>query len=333
VPESTFEAVVEALPLGVVVADPSGSISYMNTVARQLAGEGVRAALASRALRQLLEEVRLERMPVRKDLDLAGPPPQSLSMEARPLAGAGSVGIIRDLTELRQLESVRRDFVANVSHELRTPIGAIAVLAEALGHAPAPEDTERLAQRVRTETDRLKELVSDLLDLSRIEALRPPEGSETVKLHTVVARGADRIRHLAAEREVQIEISTGESLGLPGDETQLVSAVANLIENAVKHSARGQRVEVVTSRRGTDIVVQVRDHGIGIPTRDLDRIFERFYRVDRARSRAELGSGGGTGLGLSIVRHVATNHGGTVEVQSREGEGSTFTLVLPESGP
>lgn len=331
---------LDGLPIGVVVADPRGGITYANQAARRFSEGGVRTALAWQSVLDLLAAVLENGRPRREEVELRGPPQQWLVVEASvPPGRAGAVAVIRDVTEVRQLEAIRRDFVANVSHELRTPIGAIAVLADALASSPGADDAERLARRVRVEADRLTELVSDLLDLSRIEAVRPDPSAPAVDLTSVVAQAVDRCRPVSDSRAVPVQVSTKvPSAFVAGDEGQLVSAVSNLLENAAKYSEPGQSVEVEVRAAGLDaIAVVVKDQGIGIPSWELDRIFERFYRVDRARQRdsgpaGPAQGGGGTGLGLAIVRHVASNHRGTVTVESREGEGSTFILTLPIDG-
>lgn len=318
--------VVDALPIGIVVSDPS-RITHVNRAANRLSSGGVRTALAWQATLDLIAAVRSDGRPRREELELRGPQ-QWLVVEATPVpAESNVVAVIRDVTEMRQLEAVRRDFVANVSHELRTPIGAIAVLADALASSPDADDAERLALRVRAEADRLTELVSDLLDLSRIEAVRPDPAGPAVDLVNVVAQAVERCRPTCDGHGVAVRVSTRvDSAAVPGDEGQLVSAVANLLENAAKYSDSGEAVELeIASAEPDMLAVTVRDRGVGIPSWELDRIFERFYRVDRARDRGS----GGTGLGLAIVRNVATNHGGSITVESREGEGSVFTLTLP----
>ena len=323
--------VLDALPMGVVVAGQDARIRHTNVLAQRLRDGGVRTALAWQAVLDLMAEVRTAGSPRRRDLELRGPPRQWLAVEVRIPAGqAEVVAVIRDVTEMRQLEAVRRDFVANVSHELRTPIGAISVLADALAGSPGSDGTERLARRVRAEADRLTELVTDLLDLSRIEAVRPDPLAKPVDLTAVVSAAVDRCRPMCEGRKTPLRVSSEvDSALVRGDEAQLVSAVANLIENAAKYSDEGAPVDIAIAGAGPDLLaVVVRDQGVGIPSWELERIFERFYRVDRARDRGS----GGTGLGLAIVRNVATNHGGTVTVESREGEGSVFTLRLPR-GP
>ncbi|MDQ6947080.1 MAG: ATP-binding protein [Actinomycetota bacterium] len=270
-----------------------------------------------------------------RTLEYHGPPPKALVITAVPLRAEGerfgTVVLVDDISERRQLEAVRRDFVANVSHELRTPIGALALLGEALSGELEPEVIARLAGRVLAEADRAGRMIEDLLDLSRIEA-EGLQGPQLVNIDAVVSSAVERVGPLADLREVKVATESDPGgLHIEGEESQLVSAVANLVDNAVKYSDVGSTVKVKIRASGSWVDISVRDRGIGIPAKDLERIFERFYRVDRARSRET----GGTGLGLSIVRHVATNHGGEVLVVSNEGSGSTFTLRLPatDAGP
>jgi two-component system sensor histidine kinase SenX3 len=225
---------------------------------------------------------------------------------------------------------VRRDFVANISHELKTPIGAIALLAETVLAEDTAEVRDRLAERMLLEADRVGRTIEDLLTLSQIESEQGPERDE-IPAHLVLAEAAERIRPAAEHRDITIQVvEPSPRLALLGDRRQLVSALYNLLDNAVKYSDDGSTVEVRAVTNGRTVDLEVEDHGIGIPSADLERIFERFYRVDQARSRQT----GGTGLGLAIVRHVATNHEGEIRVESRAGEGSTFTLRLPAApGP
>ena len=325
-----LKGAIEALPLGVAVCDRSGGLVFQNRRAAALGDGAPSDVLVSSALGRVLGDVRSKGAQTRT-LDLHGPPPRAVVVTAEPVddgAVAGAVAVVEDVTARRRLEAVRRDFVANVSHELRTPIGALTVLAETLVEESDPRASRRLADRILAETERMARTVESFLDLSRIEA-EGSQSQDSVSVGTVVAAAAARVAPAAARHQVRIDVAdVPDGLTVPGNETQLVSAVANLLDNAVKYSDAGStaEVEVRTDGASTDIVV--RDHGVGIPTRDLSRIFERFYRVDRARSRET----GGTGLGLAIVRHVATNHGGTVTVESREGEGSTLVLRIPASG-
>jgi two-component system sensor histidine kinase SenX3 len=244
-----------------------------------------------------------------------------------PLGSRLVLVLVEDRTEARRVDEVRRDFVANVSHELKTPIGALALLAETVEDAAEdPEAVRRFAGRMRQEASRLTKLAQDLIILSRIQAAEPIPDPIPVELAIVVAEALDRCRMKANAHGIELAATTDPGLVVLGDEDLLVNALRNLLENAVAYSPEKTRV-VVSTRRIDDHAaeVSVADQGIGIPQRDLERIFERFYRVDPARSRAT----GGTGLGLAIVKHVTAAHGGEVKVWSREGAGSTFTLRLP----
>jgi two-component system sensor histidine kinase SenX3 len=341
---TVFMRLAQALAVvsqGVVVCDETGVVRYRNDAGAVFAQARHGDALAERAVSELLATA-LAGGPVEQQLELYGPPRRTLQITARPLGEAetiGAVAIIEDISERRRIDAVRRDFVANVSHELKTPVGALGILSETMQAEDDPSVTRRLAERMNLEAFRVARIIEDLLDLSRIESEESPR-REPVPVHLIVAEAVERIRPLAEHRRIAIDAGEAPSrLAIVGDRRQLVSAVHNLLENAVKYSDEGSSVQVrcrvvgtrspaTASSNGTAVELSVRDHGMGIPSRDLERIFERFYRVDRARSRET----GGTGLGLSIVRHVATNHGGEVDVVSREGEGSTFTLRLP-AGP
>ncbi|HEY2301825.1 MAG TPA: ATP-binding protein [Acidimicrobiales bacterium] len=329
--ESTSRRVTAALgevAQGVVVCDQSGMVVYRNAQAAAFVGARHGEALAERSLSELLGaavagEAREE------SIELFSPPRRTLTIRATPLvegdAVIGAVAIIDDVSEKRRLEAVRRDFVANISHELKTPVGALSLVAETLEGEDDPEVVARLSHRMRTEAERLGRIIEDLLDLSRIEAEEVPI-REPVPVSLVLAEAIERLRPVADHGGIRLEASEPPyALAIVGDRRQLVSALHNLIDNAIKYSERGSAVRIVVRDLDGAIEIDVADDGIGIPSRDLERIFERFYRVDRARSRDT----GGTGLGLAIVRHVASNHGGDVRVTSREGAGSTFTLRLP----
>jgi two-component system sensor histidine kinase SenX3 len=256
----------------------------------------------------------------------------SFAVRVAPLGSAvGGGGLIlllaEDQTESRRVEEVRRDFVANISHELKTPVGALALLAETMEEAADdPEAVRRFAGRMRQEASRLTYLVQDLITLSRIQAAEPVPDPNPVELGAVVAEVLDRCRMKASARGIELAESCDHGLAVLGDEDLLITALRNLVENAVAYSPEKTRVVVSATRDGASAAqISVADQGIGIPERDLERIFERFYRVDAARSRAT----GGTGLGLAIVKHVVAAHGGKVTVWSKEGVGSTFTLRLP----
>jgi two-component system sensor histidine kinase SenX3 len=319
-----LEQAVDALGVGVVVASAEGEIVFRNAIANGLTG-----ALHSDVLVEEAVEVHLrgalDGQTRRQTIELFGPPRRVVSVSATPLDDGGAVATVEDVTEQSRLDAVRTDFVANISHELKTPVGALSVLAEALAEEDQPEVVHRLADKMVNEAMRVGRTIDDLLELSRIEL-----GGEAVKdvvaASTVIGESVMRAQPLAERRGIVIHVlEPNERVKILGDRRQLVSALGNLVENAVKYSEPESRVEVTASSDGNWVDLRVRDFGMGIPQRDIDRIFERFYRVDRARSRET----GGTGLGLAIVRHVATNHGGDVRVASVEGEGSTFTLRIP----
>jgi two-component system sensor histidine kinase SenX3 len=331
VAEARLASVVEAIPQGVVLCDEQGEVVFRNGPSLTFTSARHSEALVEAAVTDLLREA-LEGNLARRTLDLFGPPRRTLVLTSVPLDDArrtvGALAIIDDVSDRRRLEAVRRDFVANISHELKTPVGALALLAETLLAEDDPTVAHRLAERMLHEAFRVGRTIDDLLELSRIEAEEAPP-REPVPVHLVIAEAVERIRPAAEQRAIGLAVDEApRQLTLRGDRRQLVSALYNLLENAVKYSDSESTVDVRTAVTGSGVEISVEDHGIGIPTRDLERIFERFYRVDRARSRDT----GGTGLGLAIVRHVASNHNGEVKVRSREGEGSTFTLVLP-AGP
>jgi two-component system sensor histidine kinase SenX3 len=256
----------------------------------------------------------------------------SFAVRVAPLGGAvGGGGLVlvlaEDQTESRRVEEVRRDFVANISHELKTPVGALALLAETVEDAADDADAvRRFAGRMRQEASRLTVIVQDLITLSRIQAAEPVPDPAPVELDTVVAEALDRCRMKANARGITLASLGDRDLAVLGDEDLLVTALRNLLENAVGYSPERTKVIVSTTKLGDGgAEISVTDQGIGIPERDLERIFERFYRVDPARSRAT----GGTGLGLAIVKHVIAAHSGRVTVRSEVGAGSTFTLWLP----
>ena len=244
------------------------------------------------------------------------------------IGGGGLVLLLaEDQTESRRVDEVKRDFVANTSHELKTPVGALALLAETIEDAADDaEAVRRFASKMRQEAQRLTNLVQDLITLSRIQAVEPVPDPRPVALDTVVAEAVDRCRMRANARGITLASVGSRGLSVLGDEDLLVTALRNLLENAVAYSPEKTRV-VITTRKTPEgnAELSVADQGIGIPERDLERIFERFYRVDPARSRAT----GGTGLGLAIVKHVMAAHNGKVTVRSVEGAGSTFTLFIP----
>jgi two-component system sensor histidine kinase SenX3 len=318
-----WRVVLDALPLGVVVVNAAGNEIFRNGVASSVSGARHAEVLVDVVAEKLLRFA-LTGSLVEEEVKLAGPPPRVLIVRAMPLRDGGAMVTIEDITEQARLNKVRTDFVANVSHELKTPVGAISVLAETLEGETQDELVLRLSGRMVSECERMARTIDDLLELSRIEM-----GGEMlvapVKLQQVVREAVERAQPLAEHKNIALKVDDKADATVQGDYFQLVSAVGNLVDNAVKYSEQGSSVEIDISSDASGAQVTVRDHGVGIPAESVERIFERFYRIDRARSRGT----GGTGLGLSIVRHVATNHGGDVSVASREGEGSTFALHLP----
>ena len=239
---------------------------------------------------------------------------------------SGSISVV----ELKRVNKIRRDFVANVSHELKTPATSLKLLAESLVDTldDDPEGARFFAEQLRSETERLAKLITDLLDLARLESEEGVQNPRPVDVRSILMVVLARLRPTARQKNISLSWKRSGKAAtyiVRGDETQLTSMFSNLVENAVKYTARGGRVEVTGSSDEDEVVVRVSDTGIGIPEKYLERIFERFYRVDKARSKET----GGTGLGLSIVRHVAENHGGRVTVKSVLSEGSTFTVYLP----
>ena len=319
---------LDAIPQGVVIADTGGRILARNHAAVEAATARHGGALVAGAVDELLISA-AQGAPGERTLELFGPPYRVVSITARPLTG-GALVVTHDVTESRRIDAVRRDFVANLSHELKTPVGALGLLAETLLSEPDSTVSQRLAERIVNESFRVSRTIDDLLELSRIEG-RAEIGREPVPAHLVLGEATDRLRPAAELRSIALRTrEVPARITALGDRRQLVSAVANLLDNAVKYSEPGSTVEVRAASDGTWLTIEVEDHGLGIPARDIDRIFERFYRVDRARSRDT----GGTGLGLAIVRHVVANHDGEVSVRSVEGQGSTFTLRVPAgSGP
>ncbi|MEP6665207.1 MAG: ATP-binding protein [Nocardioidaceae bacterium] len=279
-------------------------------------------------LLELVRAVRRDGQIREGDLILRRSRSRSLHLAARvaPLGSKLILVLVEDRTRERRVEAIRRDFVANVSHELKTPVGAINLLAEAVGEAADdPEAVHRFSQRMRTESERLTRLVQQIIELSRLQGDDPLDEVDPVPLDSIAERAIDRVRVDAADKGVELNFVGEHGFLVLGNGEQLMVALGNLVENAVVYSPAGTRVTVSARANESMVDVVVMDQGVGIPADEIDRIFERFYRVDPARAR----STGGTGLGLSIVKHVAATHGGEVRVWSVEGEGSSFTLSLP----
>ncbi|HEX6967945.1 MAG TPA: ATP-binding protein [Micromonosporaceae bacterium] len=344
-PADLSRRALDALQIGVVVVDADDEPVVTNPAARAMgllrAGRAGGTAELHPVVRALAGQVRRTgvRRSVDLDLPVGGPagPQKLLGVHLRAIGlGNGAVAIeAADVTEAHRVARVRRDFVANVSHELKTPIGALQLLSEALLDATEPAEAtdhaavRRFAERIQRESSRLGRLVAGLLELTRLQGAEPLPEPKPVSVDWVVAEVLDRTRITAAARGVEVVAEGMRGLTVYGSDNQLATAVANLVENAIAYSEAGTTVTVTATSGNEEVVISVTDQGIGIAPEELDRIFERFYRADQARSRAT----GGTGLGLAIVKHIATNHGGRVEVESAPGKGSTFTLRLPARPP
>ncbi|GIJ53752.1 two-component sensor histidine kinase [Virgisporangium aurantiacum] len=337
-PPNLAQSSLNSLTVGVLVLDGDDHPVLANPAAREM-GLIRSSSDAHTIVRTLAGQTRRSGVTrvVELDIPRANSDAEPLGVHVRAIdIGGGYVAVeAADVTEAHRVARVRRDFVANVSHELKTPVGALQLLSEALQDAlsggeagdsvPDEEAVARFADRIRHESARLSRLVSELLELSRLQGADPLPEPEPCSVDRIIAEVIDRSRTAANAKEIEIKALGERGLVAYGNEGQLVTAVANLVENAVAYSPEGTRVDVESGATDEAVWIAVRDEGIGIEASDLDRIFERFYRADRARSRQT----GGTGLGLAIVKHIATNHGGRVDVTSTVGRGSTFTLRLP----
>jgi len=341
--KSTLESVLAHMSDALLVLDARGALTLVNPPAERFFGIVAPFVIGHRLIEvfrhfeldALVRQAERERQPFVREIELHHPERRLLRVQANPVTGArgeflGVVVVAQDVTDQRRTDMVRREFVANVSHELRTPLTSVRALAEALvgGAAQDREAGPRFLERIIAEIDRLALLVNDLLDLSAIETGSAKLEMESVPLGEVIEDIVTKFRPMADQRRIALRAN-----GAPGparawaDRARIAQAVANLVDNAIKYTPDGGTVAVAGEARDGMVAISVTDTGIGIAQEHLPRIFERFYRVDQSRSRAL----GGTGLGLSIVKHIATSHGGEVEVQSVEGQGTRFTLLLPRA--
>jgi two-component system sensor histidine kinase SenX3 len=325
------DEVIDSLDSAGIVVDSSNNVVKASTGALAF-GLVWNQALVHEQLVELVDRVRRDGVPVNQELNLTrgpfGEAQLHLIVRVSRLGSRFVLLLADDRTEAHRLDEVRRDFVANVSHELKTPIGAVGLLAEALASAAAePAEVKRFAKRLTHESERLADITAEIIELSRLQAGDPLTSAERVPIDGVVAQAVDRNRVVAEAHRISLVPSGRIRAEVFGDEQLLVTAVHNLISNAVQYSPDGSRVGIgVTAENGV-VEIAVTDQGVGIPDDERDRVFERFFRVDAARSR----NTGGSGLGLSIVKHVVQNHGGDVRVWSQQGRGSTFTIRLPEA--
>jgi two-component system sensor histidine kinase SenX3 len=320
---------LDEMSQGVVICDELGSVAYRNKAAAALVDRLAPGdALAQETIEEVLD-AGLRGEQVSRNVEVLGPPRLTLVVTGHPVDDGrrvvGSFALVEDISEHRRLDIIRKDFLANVTSELKTPIGALGLLAGTLVEEKDPKLIRRLGERLRDESLRMGQVIDDLVEMGRLSAEAMPDRSP-VPAHLIVAQAVEEVRPLAAGRKVTIE--GGEAprrLNVVGDRRQLVSAVRRLVENAVKFTRPGSSVRLSVRKAGEWVEIDVTDHGHGIPSRELDRIFECFYRVDPTRAH----DSGGVGLGLAIVWQVAGVHGGEVRVSTTEGEGSTFTLRLP----
>lgn len=332
VPEEVIR-VLSVLPSASIVTAPDGAVLRASSRALAL-GLVNRSALTVPDIARLVERVSDDGNAREQEMRVRRPPLGRELLELRVRAAALGTGailiLIDDLAEERRVDAVRRDFVANVSHELKTPVGALSLLAETvLSAADDPGQVRHFAERMQVEASRLSSLIQDVIDLSRLQSDDPMTRAEVVNVDELVTRAFDEVRTLAVSREIELIRSEDCGAEVYGDRAQLLTALRNLLINAIVYSPVHTRVAVSSRVNEGIIEISVKDQGLGIPGHDLDRIFERFYRVDPARSR----STGGTGLGLAIVKHVCQNHGGECTVWSEVNTGSTFTLRLPSYDP
>ncbi len=326
---ASVAAVLSVLRSSAVIVDDSDVVLKASAPAYAMAL--VRGtSLVSDELAFLVSQVRRDGQIRETELVMArtNAPSRHVTVRVAPLGSRLVLALVEDRTRERRVEHVRRDFVANVSHELKTPVGAIRVLADAVKDAADdPEAVTRFADRMLIESDRLIRLVQQVIELSRLQGDEPLESPLPLQLDDIISLAVDTSAIDAATKDISVVSGGEKGLLVLGNEEQITVAVANLVANAVHYSEPESTVLVTTKGVERFVEISVVDQGIGIPSVEIDRIFERFYRVDPARHR----STGGTGLGLSIVKHVAATHGGDVGVWSVEGQGSTFTLTLPRS--
>ncbi|MGL4338865.1 MAG: sensor histidine kinase [Rhodoglobus sp.] len=327
------DQVIQALESAAAVIDPSNNVLKASPGAFSF-GLVASGQLVHPELSDIVDRVRRDGEPITQEIHLSrgpfGDATLHLFVRVARLGARYILLLAEDRTESYRLDEMRRDFIANISHELKTPIGAVGLLAEALGSAAdEPEQVKRFAKRLTTESQRLARITQEVIELSRLQATDALTAAERVSIDHVVAIAIDQNRVAAESHEVHLIAGSDSGATVYGDESLLVTALHNLIANAIQYSPSRSRVGVGVNTRDGVVEIAVTDQGVGIPAEELDRVFERFFRSDPARSR----NTGGSGLGLSIVKHVAQNHSGDVRLWSQPGKGSTFTIRLPEAAP
>jgi len=328
-PSEKLLAIIRQLPGTLLLLDETDRVHYASDEAEE-SRLVRRKRITNRLISDCAALARTANKSVVRELSISRPPVNvgnwHLSVRAVPVGNDWVLLIIDDLTEENRVLAVRRDFIANVSHELKTPVGAVTLLAEALVAArDDPEAVSHFAEKMQVEAARLSNLINDVIHLSRLQGEDPLLEAQVVSATSVIEDASDFVRETADANSIELTVTIEPDQWIYGDLGQLVTAVGNVLSNAIAYSPPHTQVVVASRKRETMIEISITDQGIGIPETEQDRIFERFYRVDAARSRVT----GGTGLGLAIVRNVCSNHGGDVQVWSAPGEGSTFTLRLP----
>lgn len=343
--KNRIQAILASMANGVIAMDPWGRVILVNPVVEKLLGITQEASRGKNILR-IIHNNELERMinhaletgqPIDKMVEIHAPEPLIFYISVTPLKNgdaehAGLVAVFKDITERKRVEEMRSDFVANVSHELRTPLTSIRGFAETLldGAMEDPKVARSFLEIINTETERLSRLIDELLNLSKIEDKKTVPNWQTLEISDLINRAVAILKPSALEKEITIDVDAPEPLPLfEGDADMLCQVLINLIDNSISYTQAGGEIRIRASAGPHELKVDVQDNGIGIPQESLHRVFERFYRVDKARSREQ----GGTGLGLSIVKHIIDAHHGSVQVESTVGVGSTFSFVLPLTVP
>jgi two-component system phosphate regulon sensor histidine kinase PhoR len=339
--EQQLSGVLKNMTSGVLLVDKDGNILLSNRAIRNMLGsdqetftgkphmEAIKNAGLSRLIDQCLEE----QAEIRDEIQLYYPDERILDVHLAPYVGEngklkGIVAVLHDITDIRRLEKMRSEFIANVSHELKTPITSVKGFTETLLDG-AMEDEEALHHFltiIHKESDRLHRLINDILHLSKIEQHKIALDMEPVNVTEIIEHVADTVRKDVEKKELELMIPGNREIWIEGQKDRIQQVVLNLVSNAIAYTPPGGKIAVSVEEKGEKIELRVQDTGIGISQKDLPRLFERFYRVDKARSR----NSGGTGLGLAIVKHLVESHQGEIKVESEEGKGTTFTVVLPK---
>ena len=329
VQQSDLDKLLQVLPGVVIKLDGNYQAIFSSELAQNL-GLVVNTRIKVPQLAEAIRNTRLDQRSQNLQITISqnlGKTQTTLEVSIIPLNQTETLVFGQDLSLLRRVEAVRRDFVANISHELKTPVGALSLLAEAISSAEDDvEAIKKFAGKITIETERLANVIRDIIDLSQVQADEPLAKARNVIVDKMILEAIDSVKIAAESKKITISHVKSEGINVMGVEKQIVAAIRNLLTNAIAYSPEKSQITVGTTRKQGVVEVTVTDQGIGIPIADQSRVFERFFRVDQARSRDT----GGSGLGLSIVKHVCENHGGEVSLWSVPGEGSTFTMRFPD---